>query len=54
MPSIFEAPNVRKVPVRDFHLTRVISLLWNADVMDDRLEQLIAFAISHNWASAAP
>ena len=54
MPSIFEAPSVRKVPIRDFHLTRVISLLWNADVMDDRLEQLIAFAISHNWVSAAP
>lgn len=54
MPSIFEAPNVRKVPVRDFHLNRMISLLWNADVVDDRLEQLIAFATSHNWASAEP
>jgi DNA-binding transcriptional LysR family regulator len=51
MPSIFEAPNVRKVPVRDFHLNRTISLLWNADVVDDRLEQLIAFATSHNWAT---
>jgi DNA-binding transcriptional LysR family regulator len=27
MPSIFEAPKVRKVPVRDFHAKRVISLL---------------------------
>ena len=54
MPSIFEAPNVRKVPIRDFHLKRVISLLWNADVMDDRLDQRIAFATTHNWASADP
>jgi DNA-binding transcriptional LysR family regulator len=54
MPSIFEASNVKKVPVRDFHLKRVISLLWNADVIDDRLEQLIAFATTHNWASAVP
>jgi hypothetical protein len=41
-------------PVRDFHLKRVISLFWNADVMDDRLDQLIAFATTHNWASADP
>jgi hypothetical protein len=54
MPSIFEAPKVRKVPVRDFHAKRVISLLWNADVMDDRLDQLIAFATTHTWASADP
>jgi DNA-binding transcriptional LysR family regulator len=54
MPSIFEAPNVRKVPVRDFHAKRVISLLWNADVIDDRLDQLIAFATTHNWASTDP
>lgn len=54
MPSIFAAPNVRKVPVRDFRAKRVISLLWNADVVDDRLDQLIAFATTHNWASADP
>jgi DNA-binding transcriptional LysR family regulator len=54
MPSIFEAPRVRKVSVRDFHAKRVISLLWNADVADDRLDQLIAFATTHNWASGDP
>lgn len=54
MPSTSDAPNVRKVPVRDFHLKRVIALLWNTDVLDDRLDQLIAFATTHNWASAVP
>ena len=53
MPAIFDAPNVRKVPVRDFHAKRVISLHWNEDVADDRLDQLVAFATTHNWASPA-
>jgi DNA-binding transcriptional LysR family regulator len=52
MPSTFSAPKVRKVPVRDFDAQRRISLRWNADVIDDRLDQLIAFATTHNWASA--
>jgi DNA-binding transcriptional LysR family regulator len=53
MPAIFNAPNVKKVPVRDFDAKRVISLHWNADVADDRLDQLVAFATTHNWASSA-
>jgi DNA-binding transcriptional LysR family regulator len=52
MPAIFDAPNVRKVPVRDFDAKRVISLHWNEDVADDRLDRLVAFATSHNWASS--
>lgn len=50
MPAIFDAPNVKKVPVRDFDAKRVISLHWNADVTDDRLDRLIAIAATHNWA----
>jgi hypothetical protein len=28
MPAIFDAPNVKKVPVRDFDAKRVVSLHW--------------------------
>jgi DNA-binding transcriptional LysR family regulator len=52
MPAIFDAPNVKKVPIRDFDAKRVISLQWNEDVADDRLNQLVAFATTHNWASS--
>jgi DNA-binding transcriptional LysR family regulator len=52
MPAIFDAPNVKKVPIRDFDAKRVISLHWNEDVADDRLDQLVAFATTHNWASS--
>jgi DNA-binding transcriptional LysR family regulator len=52
MPSIFDAPNVKKVPVRDFEAFRVISLHWNEDVADDRLDRVVAFATTHNWASS--
>src|SRR5271163_5020726 len=52
IPAIFDAPNVKKVPIRDFHSKRVISLHWNEDVADDRLDQLVAFAATHNWASS--
>jgi DNA-binding transcriptional LysR family regulator len=52
MPAIYDAPNVKKVPVRDFDAMRVISLHWNEDVADDRLGQLVAFATTHNWASS--
>jgi hypothetical protein len=31
---------VKKVPIRDFDVKRVISLHWNEDVADDRLDQL--------------
>jgi DNA-binding transcriptional LysR family regulator len=51
MPAIFDAPNVKKVPIRDFHAKRVISLHWNEDVADDRLDRVVAFATTHNWAS---
>jgi DNA-binding transcriptional LysR family regulator len=50
MPAIFDAPNVKKVPVRDLDVKRVISLRWNEDVADDRLVRLVAFATTHNWA----
>ena len=50
MPTIFDAPNVKKVPVRDFDAKRVISLHWNEDVPDDRLDRVVAFATTHNWA----
>jgi hypothetical protein len=43
---------VKKVPIGDFHSKRVISLHWNEDVADDRLDQLVAFATTHNWASS--
>lgn len=49
MPAVFDAANVKKVPVRDFEVKRVISLHWNADVTDDRLDRLIAIATTHNW-----
>ena len=52
MPSIFDAPNVKKVPVRDFEAFRVISLHWNEDVADDRLDRVVAFTTTHNWASS--
>jgi hypothetical protein len=52
MPAIFDAPNVKKVPVRDFDAKRVISLHWNEDVADDRLDRVVAFATTHNWASS--
>ena len=52
MPAIFDAPNVKKVPVRDFDAKRIISLHWNEDVVDDRLDRLVAFATTHNWASS--
>jgi hypothetical protein len=52
MPAMFDAPNVKKVPVRDFDAKRVISLHWNEDVADDRLDRLVAFATTHNWASS--
>jgi hypothetical protein len=42
-----------KVPIRDFDAKRVISLHWNEDVADDRLDQLVAFARTYNWATAA-
>jgi hypothetical protein len=50
MPAIFDAPNVKKVPVRDFDAKRVISLHWNEDVADDRLDRVVAFATTHNCA----
>jgi hypothetical protein len=50
MPAIFDAPNVKKVPVRDFDAKRVISLHWNEDVADDRRDRVVAFATTHNWA----
>jgi hypothetical protein len=37
MPAIIDAPNVKKVPVRDFDAKRGISLHWNEDVAEDRL-----------------
>jgi len=49
MPAMFNAPNVKKVRIRDFGTKRVISLHWNEDVADDRL---VAFATTHNWASS--
>lgn len=52
MPAIFDAPNVKKVPIRDFDAKRVISLQWNEDAADDRLDRLVAFATTHNWASS--
>ncbi|MEH2550403.1 hypothetical protein V1283_007048 [Bradyrhizobium sp. AZCC 2262] len=52
MPAIFDAPNVKKVPVRDFDAKRVISLQWNKDVADDRLDRVVAFATTHSWASS--
>jgi DNA-binding transcriptional LysR family regulator len=52
MPAIFNAPNVKKVRIRDFEAKRVISLHWNEDVADDRLDQLVAFATTHNWAAS--
>jgi hypothetical protein len=52
MPAIFDAPNVKKVPVRDLDARRVISLHWNEDVADDRLDRLVAFATTHNWSSS--
>jgi DNA-binding transcriptional LysR family regulator len=52
MPAIFDGPNVKKVPVRDFDAKRVISLHWNEDVADDRLDRVVAFATTHNWASS--
>ena len=54
MPAIFDAPNVKKVPVRDFDATRVIALHWNEDVKDDRLDRLVPFATAHNWARSDP
>jgi hypothetical protein len=50
MPAIFDAPNVKKVPIRDFDAKRVIALHWNEDVADDRLDRLVTFATTHNWA----
>jgi DNA-binding transcriptional LysR family regulator len=50
MPAIFDAPTVKKIPVRDFDAKRVISLRWNEDIADDRLDRLVAFATTHNWA----
>jgi hypothetical protein len=52
IPAIFDAPNVKKAPVRDFDAKRVISLHWNKDVADDRLDQVVAFATTYNWASS--
>jgi hypothetical protein len=52
MPAIFDALNVKKIPVRDFDARRVISLHWNADVADDRLDRVVAFATTHHWASS--
>ena len=52
MPAIFVAPNAKKVPVRDFDAKRVISLHWNDDVANDRLDRLVSFATAHNWASS--
>jgi DNA-binding transcriptional LysR family regulator len=52
MPTVFDAPNVKKVPVRDLDIKRVVSLHWNEDVRDDRLERLVASATTHNWASS--
>jgi hypothetical protein len=44
MPATFDAPNVKKVPVHDFDVKRVISLHWNEDVADDRLDRLVALS----------
>jgi hypothetical protein len=52
MPAIFDAPNVKKVPVRDFDAKRVVSLHWNEDVADDRFARPVALATTHNWASS--
>jgi hypothetical protein len=52
MPAIIDAPNVKKVPVRDFDAKRGISLHWNEDVAEDRLGRVVAFATTHNWASS--
>jgi DNA-binding transcriptional LysR family regulator len=52
MPAIFDAPNVKKLPVRDFDASRVISLHWNKDNADDRLSRFVTFTTTHNWASS--
>jgi hypothetical protein len=52
MPAIFDALNVKKVPVRDFDAKCVISSHWNEDAADDRLDRVVAFATTHNWASS--
>jgi DNA-binding transcriptional LysR family regulator len=52
MPAMFDAPNVKRVLIRDFDAKRVISLQLNEDVADDRLDRLVAFATTHNWASS--
>lgn len=52
MPAIFDAPNVKKLPVRDLDANRVISLHWNEDVSDDRLDRFVTFASTHNWVSS--
>ena len=44
MPAIFGAPQVKKVPIRDFNAKRVISLYWNGDIADVRVGQLVNFA----------
>jgi DNA-binding transcriptional LysR family regulator len=51
MPTLYDAPDVRKIKVRDFDIERVIELQWNADMVDERLEALISFATSHNWGA---
>ena len=44
MRAIFGAPQVKKVPIRDFNPKRVISLYWNGDIADVRVGQLVNFA----------
>ena len=52
MPAIFGAPNVKKVPIRDLDAKRVISLHWNEEVADERLDRLVALATTHKRASS--
>ena len=52
MPALFDAENIRKVKVRDFHTERIIVLEWNTGTVDERLSKLIAYMGSYNWNTA--
>lgn len=48
MPSLYDAPDIRRINVRDFNAERLIELRWNGDTEDERLERLVAFTRSYN------
>jgi len=49
MPSSYESPDTKAIPVEDFPLYRTIGLTWLSESTKDELRDFVAFAASQPW-----